>query len=91
MPDQNQDARPAEEPRGPMAAEDLEKVKQWAGCARQNGFPNWPDPDETGQFHLGGAGLPPGLGKGERPEDATFRTVLETCRPYEVQGMGFTN
>jgi hypothetical protein len=91
MPEQQQDAQSKDGPRGPMSAEELDKLKQWTECARQNGFPNWPDADETGTYHLGGAGLPAGLGKGERPEDVTFRKILDSCRQFEVQGMGFTN
>jgi hypothetical protein len=91
LPEQKQDAQPKEEQRRPMTAEDLEKLKQFTECMRANGFATWPDPDETGTYHLGGAGLPAGLGKGERPEDATFRTALEACHQFEVPGMGFTN
>lgn len=91
LPEQQQDAAPSKEQPGPMSAEDLESLKQWTECARRNGFPNWPDPDENGQYHLGSVGLPAGLGKGDRPEDATFRNVLERCQEFAVQGMGFTN
>jgi hypothetical protein len=84
-------ARPSQEPRGPMSAEDLEKLKQFTDCMRQHAFPNWPDPDPTGEYHLASTGLPEGLGKGQRPEDATFRNGLQTCEPFSVPGMGFAN
>ncbi len=51
---------------------------------------NMPDPDENGQYHLGAAGYPDGLGKGTRPEDATFRDALQACEPFHVPGSGFT-
>jgi len=91
LPEQQQGRRAGEEPRGPMAAEDLDKLKQFTECMRQHGLPSWPDPDDTGEYHLGAAGLPEGLGKGERPVDATFRDALHTCDQFSVPGMGMAN
>jgi hypothetical protein len=59
-----------------MSAGDLEKLSQYTDCMRQNGFPSWPDPDPTGEYRMVSAGPPEGLGKGERPEDATFRDAM---------------
>lgn len=81
----------AEPSRGQMSAENLDKLKRYTDCMRQNGFPNWPDPDPTGEYRMVSAGLPEGLGKGERPVDATFRDAIATCEEYSVPGMGFSN
>lgn len=91
LPEQQQERRSKDEPRGPMAAEDLDKLKQFTECMRQHGLPTWPDPDDTGEYHLGGAGLPEGLGKGQRPVDATFRDALQACDQYSVPGMEISN
>ena len=91
LPEQQQDRQPAKEAPGPMSAEDLQKLKQFTECMRGHGLPNWPDPDGNGQYHLGAAGLPPGLGKQERPVDATFRDALRECEQFSVPGMGFEN
>ena len=91
LPDKQQEGPAADEPRLRMSAEDLEKLKRFTECVRGHGIPNWPDADETGEYHLGSAGLPEGLGKGERPIDATFRDALKACDEFSVPGMGFTN
>lgn len=91
LPEQQQDAEPKEKQRGPMSAEDLEKLKLYTDCMRRTGYPNWPDPDETGHYHLSEAGLPPALGKGETPEDARFRDALTACEQFAVPGMGLTS
>jgi hypothetical protein len=84
-------ANRSQEQHAPIAADDLEKLKQFTQCMREHGLPSFPDPDSTGQYHLGEAGLPPGAGKGNGPADATFRTALDACHQLGVPGMGFTN
>jgi hypothetical protein len=32
--------------------EDVDALRQWAECLRQNGFPDWPDPKADGSFPL---------------------------------------
>jgi hypothetical protein len=88
LAEQENGGRRDDQPRGPMSAENLGKLQQYTQCMREHGFPTWPDPDATGFYHVDGSGLPEGLGKGERPIDATFREALKTCEPYAVPGMG---
>ena len=87
LEDQNGQQRD-DEARGPMSADDLAKLRRYTQCMRDHGLPTWPDPDATGFYHVDGTGLPEGLGKGERPIDATFRDALTACEPYAVPGMG---
>ena len=35
-----------------LTAEDMTKLRQFAGCMREKGFPNYPDPDAQGNFPL---------------------------------------
>jgi hypothetical protein len=74
--------------RQPMGEEDLAKLREYAKCVREHGFPTWPDPDPTGFFNLVDANVPEGIGKGDRPEDATFRDALDACEQFSVPGMG---
>jgi hypothetical protein len=50
----------------------VEQVRKYAQCMRDNGVPDFPDPDADGQ--LRGAGH-------EQQDDPTFRAASETCRP----------
>jgi hypothetical protein len=77
-----------DEPRQPMGEEDLAKLREYAKCVREHGFPKWPDPDPSGFFDLKDAGVPEGLGKNDRPEDAAFRDALTACEQFSVPGMG---
>jgi hypothetical protein len=91
LPNQKGGEREQKEAPHPMSAEDLEKLKDFTKCLREHGMPNLPDPDENGTYHLGAAGYPEHLGKGDRPEDATFRDALQACEPFRVDGSGFQN
>lgn len=91
LPNLKGGARESREVPTPLAPADLDKLKLFTDCMRQHGFANWPDPDGNGQYHLGAAGLPAGLGKENRPEDKTFRDALDACHQFGVPGMGFTN
>ncbi len=55
---------------------DVEALRQWAACARQNGFPDWPDPKADGSFPLMGTPLE-AEGKSQR-----MLAVFEACRQY---------
>jgi hypothetical protein len=35
-----------------LTAEDMTKLRQFAACMRENGFPTYPDPDPQGNFPL---------------------------------------
>jgi hypothetical protein len=41
----------------PVTAEDLEKLRRFAKCMRENGLPEWPDPDGDGAFLVMGTPL----------------------------------
>jgi hypothetical protein len=51
-----------EEP-APPGPQDVGKLRELAQCMRDNGIPEWPDPDSEGRFPLRGTAL-----EGERPE-----------------------
>ena len=55
---------------------DVEALRQWAACARQNGFPDWPDPKADGSFPLLGTPLET-EGKSQR-----MAAVVEACKQY---------
>jgi hypothetical protein len=74
----------------PMSADEQEQLKKFTQCLRDNGLPNMPDPDENGQYHLGAAGFPQGVGKGDSPQDVAFRAALDKCKEFAVSGSGFT-
>ncbi|MFL6144220.1 MAG: hypothetical protein ACJ72N_20440 [Labedaea sp.] len=91
LPNQNGGEREQKEAPHPMSAEEVEKLKDFTKCLREHGLPNMPDADENGQYHLGAAGFPEGIGKGNRPEDAAFLDALKACDSFHVPGAGFAN
>ena len=91
LPNQKGSEREEKEAPHPLSAEEMERLKDFTKCLREHGMPTMPDPDESGQYHLGAAGYPEGLGKGNRPEDKTFLDALQACEPFHVPGSGFTN
>lgn len=59
-------------------AVDLQEAgRRYAQCMRDNGVPDFPDPDADGEFR--GAGH-------EQQEDPTFRAAMETCRDLAPGG-----
>ncbi|WP_243704845.1 hypothetical protein [Micromonospora sp. KC723] len=54
-------------------AKALERQRDMAKCMRENGVPNFPDPDENG-------GLAIGKNAGVDVEDPTFKAAEEECR-----------
>jgi hypothetical protein len=56
----------------------VEQARQFAQCMRDNGVPDFPDPDPDGR--LRGPGH-------EQQDDPTFRAAMETCRE-ELPGGG---
>lgn len=56
----------------------LEQMRAFSQCMRDNGVPDYPDPDPDGQ--LRGAGH-------EQQDDPTFRDAMEACRG-ELPGGG---
>ncbi len=59
------------------AVDRQEAGKRYAQCMRDNGVPNFPDPDPSGEFR--GAGH-------EQQNDPTFRAALEKCRALTPGG-----
>jgi hypothetical protein len=55
---------------------DVDALRQFAQCARQNGFPDWPDPKADGTFPVRGTPLET-EGKSER-----MKHVFDACRQY---------
>jgi hypothetical protein len=49
----------------------VEQMRKFSQCMRDNGLPDFPDPDANGQ--LRGAGH-------EQQDNPTFRAAMETCR-----------
>jgi hypothetical protein len=49
----------------------VEQMRQFSQCMRDNGLPDFPDPDADGR--LRGAGH-------EQQDDPTFRAAMQTCR-----------
>jgi hypothetical protein len=56
-------AREAPDQAAPPGPQDVETLRKLAQCFRDNGIPEWPDPDSEGRFPLRGTAL-----EGERPE-----------------------
>jgi hypothetical protein len=63
-----------------MSAEDLQKARDMAKCMRENGVPNFPDPDPNGGIRIDGSKL------GTGPGDPTFDKAEKACDKYEPQG-----
>jgi hypothetical protein len=66
---------------GGYTAQDLENLKKFAQCVRQNGIPEFPDPRADGTFPLAGTPLE-AEGKSER-----FRTATQACKQYWDKGI----
>jgi hypothetical protein len=54
----------------------IEQARQMAKCMRENGVPNFPDPDANGQIRIDGNKL--GIG----PEDPKFAAADKACDKY---------
>lgn len=54
-----------------IAAEDLETLVNFAACMRENGVPDFPDPDSRGGFDPGGISI--------GPDDARFEAAMAAC------------
>jgi hypothetical protein len=50
-----EDGPTVEEVPRPPTAEDLDKLREFAKCMRENGVPDWPDPKADGSFPLAGS------------------------------------
>ncbi|MFF5084374.1 hypothetical protein ACFY36_45635 [Actinoplanes sp. NPDC000266] len=61
-------------------AEMLELARQMAKCMRENGVPNFPDPQPDGSLQLDGKKL------GTGPGDPTFDKAEKACSQYQPDG-----
>jgi len=58
-------------PNGAASADKVEAARAYAQCIRDNGVPDFPDPDANGQFRGPGH---------EKESDPKFRAAMEKCR-----------
>jgi hypothetical protein len=73
----------SDDPNGP-GPEDVEALRAWAKCARENGIPEWPDPKSDGSFPVAGTPLER-EGKSDR-----MRAVFDACQQYWDGGITFS-
>jgi hypothetical protein len=62
------------------SAEDLEQVRKMAQCMRENGVPNFPDPDPDGRMSIDSTKL------GTGPGDPTWEKAEKACAQYMPRG-----
>jgi hypothetical protein len=63
-------------PKQQFSADDLKKLAAYAACVREQGVPDFPDPDETGNFDVTGTSVENGMpGKLREKIDAACRTI----------------
>jgi hypothetical protein len=63
---------------------DVEALRQWAACAREHGFPDWPDPKADGSFPLSGT---PIAAEGKSPR---MIAVFDACQQFWSGGFTFS-
>jgi hypothetical protein len=63
-----------------MSAEQLEQARNMAKCMRENGIPNFPDPDPNGELAIDASKL------GAGPGDPTFDKAEKACAQYAPKG-----
>ena len=66
--------------RGPVDPQQLEQARKMSQCMRDNGVPNFPDPDADGSMRIDGDKV--GMG----PGDATFEKADQACSKYRPKG-----
>ncbi|MFY1689231.1 hypothetical protein [Plantactinospora sp. WMMB782] len=65
-----------------LTPEQVEQVRKMAKCMRENGVPNFPDPQPDGTMQLG-------QGSGIKPDDPKVEAAMEKCRgdfPVRIRG-----
>jgi hypothetical protein len=76
------DRLPASAQRGQaVTAADLQKLRQFAQCIRQNGIPEWPDPKSDGSFPVSGTPL---AAEGKSPR---MIAAIQACQQYWDKGI----
>ena len=63
-----------------LDAEQVERLRQVAKCMRENGVPNYPDPDPDGGISIDGDKL------GTGPGEPTFDKAEQACSRYRPSG-----
>jgi hypothetical protein len=63
------------------SAEDIEKSRQMAKCMRENGVPNFPDPQPDGGIAIDSK-------MGIDPESPSFKAADKACDKYKLKGRG---
>jgi hypothetical protein len=66
-----------------MSAEDIEKARQFAKCMRENGVPNFPDPQPEGGIRIEG-----GPDSGIDPQSQAFKDARAKCEQYMPRRAG---
>ena len=66
---------------GNPSAQDIENLKKFAQCIRQNGIPEFPDPKADGTFPIHGTPLET---EGKSPR---FRNAMDACKQYWDKGI----
>ena len=61
--------------------EQVEQARQFAKCMRENGVPNFPDPEPDG-----GVRIDAGPGTGINPESQTFKDAESKCEQFMPRG-----
>ncbi|MDG9673221.1 hypothetical protein [Micromonospora sp. DH14] len=74
-----QDKLPNGGQRPPLNPEQAEQMRTLAKCMRENGVPDFPDPDADGRVQMGTGGNAMRMG------DPAMRAALEKCRQYAPQ------
>ena len=62
-----------------LSPEQLEQGRKHAQCMRENGVPEFPDPDSSGRIKIEG-------GNGMNPDNETFKAAEEKCREFRPTG-----
>ena len=60
--------------------EQIEQARKMAKCMRENGLPNFPDPDENGMLRIDGDAV------GAGPGDPVFEEAQRKCEQYAPKG-----
>jgi len=60
-----------------MSAEDIETLKGYSKCMRENGLPKFPDPDANGNIDLSGAHIQDNTPEWKKASDACAKFMLQ--------------
>ncbi len=63
---------------------DVDALRRWAQCVRENGFPEWPDPKSDGSFPLRGTPL-----EAEGKSDRLIQAA-QACQQYWSGGITYS-